>query len=300
MMTSLNWLMGTWIVVSNLLLLINMRKCSRFSRINALLTKGLALTDVLTGLVDQLSTMMVRVDPLLIRIPFICALRALFVLFLCCASISQLAVITCIKLVHIKYPIKYNYYITDTSLKLILCSVWAVCFSILFTILDPPDRTDVFHCIEIYSLMMTTFTFGYTIVVIATCLMAGLHYYFMRLSDSHIERIAKIDPQQSEWLVEDAKARKVFTIITVAMTLCYLPNIITYYVIHFSSLPLCGLVIDMWELTVLVGVSGTNVNLFVHCYQDKRLRSEMIRMATGGVFQRSRVPNPSSQSQRIP
>ena len=230
----LNISLGLWILVSNGLLLYTMRNITLFTKLDSILIRSLAVTDIITGLTYSCMIIAARSDSAHLEIWWVCALRAVIVMSQVCASVLQLTVISCFKLIYIKYPLNHDDLITTKSLTLAFVMVWGISFSVLLTMKNAPTDKHLTQCSEIYGMMVPTFTYGYSIFIISMSLMGVLHYYLMTVSSKQILRMKGTNPEAYQSLSREAKARKCFTIITLTLALCYMPNIICYFIIHIG------------------------------------------------------------------
>ena len=289
-----NCVICLWLILSNTLLLVTNILSSSFTKVNGMLVNSLALTDILTGIMYLIGTIAKLLDHYLVQTNWFCIFIALPALALVAASILQLAMISVIKLVHIKYPLTYAKYINDRSLVGSFVLVWLLCLCIHFTLKDIQGFENVIQCLQIYKMMLSTFTFAYSIMVVAILVMVALHIYLMKVSNEHIKRIAAVNLEEANALIKDAKARKAFTVITVAMVVCYLPNIVTFYVIIYGDLELTSFVINLWKATALLSIGGSTVNFFAHNYHNKELRSSMMKILFCGKLRNLNVIGASS------
>ena len=292
-----NTLMCVWIIGSNGLLFITLLKQPTiFTKVDCLFVKSMAITDVMTGIYYIITVWMSHIDIRYIHMAWFCSSRALMILCFVSASFLQLALLNFVKLIYIKYPLKYTSYINYKTLTVMSICLALLCFSIMLTFLDAPIHFWVYHCFTTYKMMFSTFTYGYVNITTSILVVSGLQYYLMRVSEQHIKRISATNPDEARWMKMDAKARKAFTSITIVMICLYMPNVIAYYVITLGGLPIRGIVLTFWKTATGLVMVASTINVIIHTYQNKQLRRSMLRLLTCNKFRMNFVTDVSTSS----
>ena len=163
--------------------------------------------------------------------------------------------------------------------------IWSICIllSTMLLVSFPKKELMVIACVEITK--ATPFlTPCYFVVLVCLVVMCLGHAYFIIVSNRHIRCIARQNAMEAAILRKENKATKCFATIIISMVICYIPNIIIYYVIILLDLELTAAVIFVWKFTAVFLFMASNVNFIVLNLYNKELRKSLTN-----VFLKNRI-----------
>ena len=273
-----NIIFSLWIIVSNSLLLRVMVTHTIFhgGKLTKMIIVNLAITDILMGFTSLISTCMVYNNIYIIRTHWFCAARQTVTACLLMTSLLLLTSMTVMKIIHIKWPLSYNRLFNRKTVLVMFICIWFICilFSTVFLISFPKKELMVIACVE--RTKATPFlTPFYCLAIVCLVVMCISHAYFVFISNRHIQCIARQNAMEAAILRKENKATKCFARIIISMVICYIPNILIYYVIILFDLALTPAIIFVWKLTAVFLVMASSVNFIVLNVYNKELRKSL-------------------------
>ena len=255
-------------VLLNVLVIVAVIRRPRLQSYPNILLACLAVTDVLTGLITQPSFVLCGILQLLGMNESevtLCSFNysALRTLSLC--SCLHLMLITCDRLIAIKFTPRYPYLVTTRNIKLAVLTVWIFCLisEVLRQINNRP--------IKKISYFLTVFTFiSCTFFIVFSYL--ALYREILR----HQERIKtqQIPQEEVKRFAKEHKALKTTLFVVCVVLLCFLPMIFVL-VLRGPRLTTSRTVFKPWIFTFLM--LNSLLNPLIYCWRQEEMRKFAFR-----------------------
>ena len=255
-------------VLLNVLVIVAVIRRPRLQSYPNILLACLAVTDVLTGLITQPSFVLCGILQLLGMNESevtLCSFNysALRTLSLC--SCLHLMLITCDRLIAIKFTLRYPYLVTTRNIKLAVVTVWIVCLisGVLRPINIEPIKT-ISHLLTAFTFIFCTFFIVFSYLV--------LYREILR----HQERIKtqQIPQEEVKRFAKEQKALKTTLFVVGAVLLCFLP-VIFVLVLRGPGLITSATVLRPWILTFLM--LNSLLNPLIYCWRQEEMRKFAFR-----------------------
>ena len=187
----------------------------------------LAVTDVLTGLTSQPSSVIWNVSLLVGAADIVAVFRDLqtfFFALLAYSSSLHLIIVVCERLVAIKFPYRYPYILTKRNIKLAILFCWT--YSVLCRIgVYAMDKTSLLYFIflsHILNVCVVFVTFSYVVL------------YFETRRHQRMIKAQHLSQEDVERFLKDCKALKTTVLVVGVDGLCLLPGNM-YFVARYSD-----------------------------------------------------------------
>ena len=255
-------------VLLNVLVIMAVIKRPRLQSYPNILLTCLAATDVLTGLVTQPSFILCEILQLLGKDEYqvtLCGFHysALRTLSLC--SCLHLMLITCERLIAIKFTLRYPDLVTTRNIKLAVITVWLVC--LISGVLRPLNN----ELIQTISYLLTAFTFISCIIFIV---FSYLLLYREILRHQKKIKTQQVPQEEVERFAKEHKALKTTVFVVGAVLLCYASVVFVLVIIGLKLVTSISLVLP-WSLTFLM--LNSLLNPLIYCWRQEEMRKFAFR-----------------------
>ena len=262
-------------VLLNVLVIMAVKRRPRLQTNTNILLACLAATDVLTGCIVQPSFIVWKsiclldlpIDSTEIKYFNSFALRALSV----CSSL-QLVLVTCERLIAIKFTVDYPYLVTKRNIKVAEIVVWAFLFiSELVRYLSNSVFIRRAHNL-IVSLELT-----FCILFIVS-----VYVILYRETRRHKKKIKtqQLPQEEMERFFKESKALKTTVLVVSAVVICFLPIAVTVSLKRMMT----GKEYDaVWPLVRTFGMLNSLLNPLIYCLRQKEMRRFVLRVPCQAV-----------------
>ncbi|XP_078375906.1 histamine H2 receptor-like [Oculina patagonica] len=254
-------------VLLNALVVMAVKRRPRLQSNTKILLACLAATDVLTGLTVQPSFILWQIFELL-RMDhfrwFKIHNSGFRVLSLC--SCLHLMLVTCERLLAIKFTMRYPYLVTARNIKVAVIAVWL--YSISCVAFKPVIRNIA---------IILNFLFGFALI---SCILfiAVAYIILYRETIRHRKQIItqQLPQEEVKRFTRENKALKTTVFVVGAVGLCFLPMALTVLSYAFElNLGLSNSFAAPWIRTF--GVLNSLLNPLIYCWRQKEMRRFVFR-----------------------
>ena len=250
-------------VLLNVLVIIAVIRTPRLQSYPNILLSCLAATDILTGLITQPLFILCEILQLFGMNESevtLCSFHnsALRTLSLC--SCLHLMLITCDRLIAIKFTLHYPYVVTTRNIKLAVITVWIFC--LIFGVLKPINNEQI----KTISFFLIAFTFiSCTIFIVFSYLV--LYQEVLR----HQKKIKtqQVPQEEVERFAKEHKALKTTVFVVGAVLLCFGPLVFAV-VLRGHGLITSISVFRPWIFTFLV--LNSLLDPLIYCWRQQEMR----------------------------
>ena len=259
-------------VVLNVLVIMAMKRRRRLQSNTNILLACLAATDTLTGLVVQPSFIVWKtlyflnfngIESSVVKLFHRFCLRSLIV----CSSL-HLILITCERLIAIKFTMSYPHIVTKRKIKVAVIICWALSFTSQGIELFPLNSIVRSMTHLILSLAMT-----FCVLFISTTY--AILYRESRRHESQI-KTQQLPQEEVERFVKENKALKTTAFIVGAVLLCFLPMALTIFPM-LLRVKLGSLFVVLKPLGPTCGILNSLLNPLIYCLRQKEMRKFVFR-----------------------
>ncbi|XP_078375900.1 trace amine-associated receptor 2-like [Oculina patagonica] len=253
-------------VLLNVLVIMAVKRRPRLQSNANILLACLAATDVLTGLTVQPSFILWTVYDFLLKGCFTCKkIHNSFMRVLSVCSCLHLMLVTCERLLAIKFTMRYPYVVTTRNIKMAVIAVWV--YSILCLALQ------LFANVKI----IVNLLFGFALI---SCILFNAVAYniLYRETIRHRKLITtqQLPQEEVERFTKESKALKTTVFVVGAVALCFLPMALTLLSSPFGlDLGLKTPFIHPWIRTF--GMLNSLLNPLIYCWRQKEMRRFVFR-----------------------
>jgi len=273
-----NSIICPFVVVLNVLVIMAVkRKTSLRSYANILLA-CLAITDALTGLLVQPTFIIWIVFQLLggIRTDIVGLLHYFFLTVVTFSSALHLMLVTCERLIAIKYTMAYPYLVTARNIKVAVTSSWilALCCSIL--------RWPLPHLLFDESIEKTIGKMVVSIVMISCVVFMTTSYAILYKEAARQQDKIKTQqlPQgEVEKFVKERKALKTTVYVVGAVFLCLSPGALSLLSV-LAAQDTSAYLGPWFRITVML---NSLLNPLIYCWRQKEMRQFVFRTSSPAV-----------------
>ena len=264
-------------VVLNVLVIMAVKKRPRLQSYTNILLACLAVTDVLTGLLVQPTFIIWRTSQLLggINNDIVRDLHVFSIGVVTLSSALHLMLVTCERLIAIKYTLVYSYLVTAQNIKVAVTALWflTLCCAIF-------RRTFVSKLFQGLPLKIGNVI---TSIVIFSCMVfMATSYAILYHETVHQQKKIKTQQLPQEEVERFAKERKTLrTIFYVVGTvlLCFSPVAALTILWHIPELDLAYPL--LWITTFLM--LNSLLNPLIYCWRQQEMRQFVFRMTSPAV-----------------
>ena len=260
----INIITSPFTVLLNVLVIMAVRRRPRLQTYPNILLACLAATDVLTGLISQPSFILYGTFQLLgMSNSGIIVEVSLRILCLC--SLLHLMLITCDRLIAIKFTLRYPCLVTTQSIKVAVITVWIVSFisGLPWTIND--ESITVISDLSVTSICICCILF-------IVCSYVILYREILR----HQKKIKteQIPQEELERFAKERKALKTTVFVVGALMLYFVPGTFVLIFIISGPLPLFPAFIPLFRTFLML---NSFLNPLIYCWRQKEMRKFAFR-----------------------
>ena len=262
-------------VLLNVLVIMAVKRRPRLQSYTNILLACLATTDALTGLTVQPSFILWKTFELL-RIETYHTVRffhSLFIRALCVCSSLHLMLVTCERLLAIKFTVYYPYIVTTRNIKVIVIVFWS--FILFCEFIRLTLELAVFVHILVPLVLISC-------VLFISCSYAIL--YRETLRHQKMIKTQQLPQEEVERFAKESKALKTTVFVVGAVVLCLLPaafDILARDVakLDFEVFKTCAFC--PWTRTFVM--LNSLLNPLIYCWRQKEMRQFVFRIKTQAV-----------------
>ena len=263
------------VVLNALVIMAVKRRASLQSNANILLS-CLAATDVLTGLTVQPSFIVWKTLQLLgvtkLDAVYLFQNSSLRTVSVC--SCLHLMLITCERLIAIKFTMRYPYIVTGRNIKLTVTAFWV--FSLSSGILRLIKSESVFINFSVALVLFSCFVFIASAYVIL---------YFETLRHKKMIKNQQLPQEQVQRFMKEDKALKTTVLIVGAVLVCVLPAVFALISVNSGVVQIGSdayLFFLPWVRTFVM--LNSLLNPLIYCWRQKEIRKLVFRTRTQAVI----------------
>ena len=283
----INSIASPFTVLLNVLVIMAVKKRPSLQNNTNILLSCLAVTDLLTGLVAQPSFVIWKTFYVLKNAPDITAVDAVkeihnyFLRVLTISSSLQLILLTCERLLAIKYTNHYSYIVRARNFKVSVLAIWSFSFITGVLRLKKAIFKDIMKLLNFFAM--------YSSVIFIIIAYAILYRETLR----HRRRIIKQQLSQAEIerFVKENKALKTTVLVVGAIILCFLPmsifQLLTTVFRKRNQVPLFGSDKQMEILVIVVrtlSMLNSFVNPLIYCMRQKEMRKFVFSLRPSNII----------------
>ena len=270
--TVINAITCPFTVVLNVLVIMAVKRRRRLQSNTNILLACLAATDAVTGLVVQPSLIVWKtfyilnfngIESSVVEHFHRFCLRSLTV----CSSL-HLILITCERLIAIKFTMSYPHIVTKRKIKVAVIICWALSFMSQSIKLIPLNSIVRSMTHLILSLAMT-----FCVLFIATTY--AILYRESRRHESQI-KTQQLLQEEAARFVKENKALKTAMLVVGAVLLCFLPMALTIFPL-LIGVKLGGLFVVLKPLGPTCAILNSLLNPLIYCLRQKEMRKFVFR-----------------------
>ena len=271
-------------VVLNVLVIMAVKKRPNLQSNTNILLACLAVTDLLTGLIVQPSFVTWKAFYLLknVNITAVKEVHNLFLRVVTVSSSLHLMLITCERLIAMKYTNHYLYIVRKRNFKVSVLAIWSFSFT-----------TGVLRYVENDISKYTTKILHFFTMYFSVIFILIVYIILYRETLRHRKRITKQQLPQAEIerFVKENKALKTTVLVVGAIVLCFLPMTIYQLLTTVFRKPNQVLLFSSDEqkpiLTIVVrtlGMLNSLANPVIYCIRQKEIRKFVFRSPFHAVY----------------
>ena len=263
----INIITSPLIVLLNVLVIMAVIRRPRLQSYPNILLACLAATDVLTGLITQPLFILCGILELLgMNEPevILCSFHYAFLRGLSICSCLHLMLITCERLIAIKFTLRYSHLVTTRSIKVAVITVWIV--SVFSGVTRPINN----ESLETISIFLSAFTFMFCILFI---IISYVILYVEILRHRKMIKTQQLPQNKVESFAKEYKALKTTVFVVAAVLLCFVPTI---FILVLKGGGLDIPVSVPWIRTSLI--LNSLLNPLIYCSRQKEMRKFALRL----------------------
>ena len=265
-------------VALNVLVIMAVKRRPRLQSYANILLACLAVTDALTGLLVQPTYIIWRISQLLggINTEIIHNLHILFLVTVTLSSALHLMLVTCERLIAIKYTFVYPYLVTTLNIKVAVTVFWVL--ALCCTILRRPSVNQLFN-----DGMGEKIGNVIIIIVFISCIVFMVMSYAILYKET-VNQKNKIKTQQMhqeevENFLKERKALKTTVYVIGAVLLCFSPGAVLTILPYIRELNIPYSA--PWIITIVM--LNSLLNPLVYCWRQKEMRQFVFQLSSVAV-----------------
>ena len=263
----INIITSPLIVLLNVLVIMAVIRRPRLQSYPNILLACLAVTDVLNGLITQPLFILCGILELFgMNEPevILCSFHYAFLRGLSICSCLHLMLITCERLIAIKFTLRYPRLVTTRSIKVAVITVWIV--SVFPGVTRPINN----ESLETISIFLVAFTFMFCILFI---IISYVILYVEILRHRKMIKTQQLPQNKVESFVKEHKALKTTVFVVAAVLLCFVP-VVFILMSRGAGLAISDYV-RPWMLTSLI--LNSLLNPLIYCWRQEEMRKFAFR-----------------------
>ena len=260
-------------VLLNVLVIMAVKRRPRLQNNANILLAYLAATDALTGVLTQPSFVAWKISQLVgffIRFgpPFRVFGHNLFIRILSVCSTLHLVLVTCDRLIAIKFTMKYYDIVTKQKIKVAVISCWVLSVScVLFKYIRITRK---------FSDLLVAIVLVMCILFIATVYVV---LYLETRRHNKVIKTQQLPQDQVDRFARESKALKTAVYVVGAVAICFLPMGFTF-LSYMMKWPI--IIPSPWVRTL--AVLNSLLNPLIYCWRQTEMRKYVFRMRAQGVY----------------
>ncbi|KAJ7353852.1 hypothetical protein OS493_032127 [Desmophyllum pertusum] len=254
-------------VLLNALVIMAVKRRPRLQTNSNIFLACLATTDVLTGLVAQPLFITWKCFYLLhMETRVLDASQNLSMRAFAVCSYLHLMLVTCERLIAIKFTVHYEYIVTKQNMKLSVMAIWA--FTLILTAVGLMTET----------VITAARLFAAVTVTLCVLFIAISYVILYRETRRHEEKIKvqQLPQEEVERIVKESKALRTSVLITSAVTLSFLPAGLTVLVVSIFKIPDVMYVVAPFVRTFVM--LNSLLNPLIYCLRQREMRKFVFKL----------------------
>ena len=261
------------ILLNTLVILAVARRQRLRTKSNTLLA-CLASTDLLTGLVLQPISIAVDVNRILGVGPF-CVLEKLHQIALSAAGLSSsshLILISIDRYIAIKHPLRYQGIVTGRRVKRAVLLVWAITVCLITQDFVSTFILRYWKLYSVYHSVIEVILFLIISIYIAVIVYSNCYMFFETRRQKKRLRTEQLPNEEAKRIKKDRKAANTLLFVVGALTLAYLPSIITGLVTFLGVKVELRFELVLWSWLSTFYLLNSLFNPIIYCWRHSKLR----------------------------
>ena len=262
----INIITSPCIALVNVLVIMAVIRRPRLQSYPNILLACLAATDVFNGLITQPLFILCGILELLgMNEPevILCSFHYAFLRGLSICSCLHLMLITCERLIAIKFTLRYPHLVTTRSIKVAVITVWIV--SVFPGVTRPINN----ESLETFSVFLVAFTFMFCILFIVV---SYVILYLEVLRHRKMMKTQQLSQNQVESFAKEHKALKTTVFVVGAVLLCFVPVV---FILVLRGVGLFIFVSVPWIRTF--AILNSLLNPLIYCWRQEEMRKYFFR-----------------------
>ena len=265
-------------VALNVLVITAVKRRGRLQSYANILLACLAVTDALTGLLVQPTYIIWRMFQLLggINTDIVYDLHNMFLVAVTLSSALHLMLVTCERLIAIKYTFVYPYLVTALNIKVAVTGFWVL--ALCCTILRRPSVNQLFN-----DGMGEKIANAAIVVVIISCIVfTVMSYAILYKETTHQQNRIKTQQllqEEVERFLKEKKALKTTVYVIGAVLLCFSPGAVLTVLSDINKLNIAYS--SPWIITIVM--LNSLLNPLVYCWRQKEMRQFVFQLSIAAV-----------------
>ena len=261
----INCLTCPFTILLNVLVITAVKKRPRLQTYSNILLACLAVTDALTGFLAQPSFIVGKILQLLgeTNTGIIFTLNRTIITMVYFSSLLHLTLLTCERLIAIKYTMHYPYIVTTQNIKVTVIALWlfTLCCEVLFSQ----------KAIRKISLLIMSLVIIWTTLFIAACYVI---LYRETVRHQKMIKTQQLPREEVERFVKESKALKTTVYVVGAVMVRFLP--MAFIFLNFAD-RLNVAYVALWIRTFIM--LNSLLNPLIYCWRQKEMRQFVLRIS---------------------
>ncbi|XP_078363931.1 trace amine-associated receptor 13c-like [Oculina patagonica] len=252
-------------VLLNVLVIMAVKRRPRLQTYTNILLACLAVTDTLTGLLVQPTFILYHIDRHMFK-PYHFPHNSIL-LFFTVSSAVHLVIVTCERLIAIKFTMHYPYLVTNRTIKKAVITCWVVALICTIVRTLKPSRKLGDAIVALVLILCIVFIAVCYVILYLETLRHRKQIKTQQLPQEEVERFAK-----------ESKALKTTVYVVGAVMLCFLP-MATAFVMYATGLKIAFS--SPWIRTCVM--LNSLLNPLIYCWRQKEMRQFVFRIKPSAV-----------------
>ena len=265
-------------VALNVLVIIAVKRKARLQSYTNILLACLAVTDALTGVFVQPTFIIRRIFQLLgeINTDIVRTLHIFFLTVVTFSSALHLMLVTCERLIAIKYTMAYPHLVTTQNIKVAVTSSWVL--ALFFSVLRWP-LSDLLFNESVAEKLRKMIVF----IVLTFCVVFMTTSYAILYKEAARQKnklkAQQLPQEDVERFVKERKALKTTVYVIGAVLLCFSPGAVLTILSYIRELNIPYSA--PWIITIVM--LNSLLNPLVYCWRQKEMRQFVFQLSSPAV-----------------